>query len=84
MLRTKTGRLSDLVNSNHRADWSNLNVKLKALQPGELLTVTCPAQVTIPSFRSIILTTGRRLHSGEWRLSTKTEKRKIHCFLSPR
>ena len=81
---TRIGRLSDLAQTRRRADWSGLNQKLKSLQPGEDLIVQCPPDKTLAAFRSTILTNGRRFHRGEWALATRTEGRKLHCFLAPR
>ena len=80
----QTGRLSDLAVQGHKADWSALNEKLKAIEPGETLSVTCPKGVAIAKFRSLILTNGRRFHRDGWAISTRTQGNVIHCFLSPR
>jgi hypothetical protein len=84
-LRTRIGRVSELLDiPRQRSDWSGLNSQLKALEPGQQLEVVTPTNLTVPSFRSTILTAGQRIHKGDWRLCTRTEGRKIHCFLAPR
>ena len=80
----KISRLSDLTDLGHRADWSKLTDRLQKLDPGAVITETCPTWIAVKSFRSTILTIGNRVHTGDWRLSTRTYGRKIHCFLAPR
>ena len=80
--RIRTGRLSDLV-SDRKTDWSDLRKKLKAMEPGEVLIVTPPPGVSLPQLRCAILVCGRRIHTGDWRVSTRTKARNIHCFLAP-
>ena len=82
-VKSTSGRLSDLAQLGHRADWSVLNEKLKTIQPGEMLVVSCPKEVTVKSLRSTILTNGKRFHSGQWVLSTRTKGKSIYCFLVP-
>ena len=82
-LRVRDGRLSDLAQAGHRADWSGLNDKLKAIEPGEVVSVECPKGVSLPAFRSTILTNGKRFHRGEWSLTTRKEGNVLHCFLAP-
>lgn len=78
------GRISDLANMRPRANWSPINARLKALQPGEVLNIPCPSGMKMGSFRSTILTNGNRYHRLEWCISTRTEGNILHCFLSPR
>lgn len=82
-LRVKNGRLSDLAQAGHRADWSGLNDKLKAIEPGEVVSAECPKGVSLSAFRSTILTNGKRFHQGAWVLTTRKEGSVIHCFLAP-
>lgn len=81
---TKTGRLSDLADARHRADWSAFTKQLKDLEPGDRVCFECPARISVPAFRSTILTVGNRIHAGDWRVSTRTYGRKVHCFLALR
>ena len=64
-----------------RTDWSWLNGKLKKLQPGESLSVECPAGIEMRTMRSLILTNGRRFHRGEWRVCTRTVGRVVMVYL---
>ncbi len=83
-LQMRAGHLSDLVQATHREDWSAMNVQLKAIQPGEVLAITCPNHLTVSAFRSRILTNGRRFHlNTNWTLATRTSGRTISCFLRP-
>ena len=85
-VRSSTGRLSDLVASPRkgRADWSKTTDKLRTLEPGHVLNLELPRNVSMPRFRSTILTAGRRIHTGDWALTTRTEGHVLHCFLAPR
>jgi hypothetical protein len=84
-LETRVGRLSELAEAGHRADWSALNARLKALQPGEVFIVTCPPGMKIPAFRSTLLTNGKRFHkASDWVFRTRTEGTRIHCYLAPK
>jgi hypothetical protein len=80
----KAGRLSDVI-PNRRADWSQLNDLISKLEPGESLALECPSSTSLDLFRSIILNSGRRRHTGDWRVSTQTDlgKRIVRCFLIP-
>lgn len=80
-VQTIAGRTSDLADLKMRSDWSELNAKLKVIEPGEVETVMCPLGISLSHLRSTILTNGRRFHKGDWRFTTRTEYRKIHCFL---
>jgi len=81
---SSTGRLSELAERKQRADWSKVNQQIRALQPGELLKLSCPSSISMASFRSTVLTAGKRIHRNEWGLSTRTEGKKLLCFLAPR
>ena len=86
-IRTKTGHVSDLAEMipRSRSDWSEVRGKLRDLDPGGMLTVICPRERKVTDVRSILLTAGARIFpKGEWKLITRTEGRKIHCFLAPR
>lgn len=78
----EVGRISDLGDTRKRADWSEINGKLKALEPGQRLSIKCPDGMKVSALRSTILTNGRRFHKGEWSLTTRTDGRVVHCFLS--
>ena len=83
---TRIGHISDLAGRSQRADWSELNAKIRTLEPGGLLTIECPPGFSIGKFRSTVLTNGRRIHVGklpDWKISTRTDGRKLHVFLSP-
>lgn len=82
-LRYEVGHISDLVGTKQRADWSALNKKIKDIEPGSTLVVTCPLGLSISRFRSTILTAGARIHKGDWKLCTRASGRKISCFLAP-
>ncbi len=82
-MKITTGRLSDVAQQPSRADWSEMNARLKALTPGESLAIECPPGIPVPRLRSTILTNARRFPYGEWRLRTRTAGRTIHCFLIP-
>lgn len=82
-MRIRVGRLSDVAQQSSRHDWSGLNARLKALQPGEALAIECPPGVTVSRLRSTILTNARRFDYGEWRLRTRSAGRVIHCYLAP-
>lgn len=86
-LRTKTGRLSDVLEDDtakQRADWSYLKKDLAALEPGDALTVNCPLSIAVAALQSTILTIGNRVHKGEWAVSTRRDGKKIKCFLVPK
>ena len=83
-MQTKTGHVSDLLTSRQRRDWSELNSKIRAIEPGGLLIAECPSGFSISQFRSTVMTQGRRIHKGEWRLMVRTEGRKLNLFLGPR
>jgi hypothetical protein len=81
-------RLSDVVvGLGYRTDWSEVNERLRALQPGGGLVVECPVGKMVEKIRSTILMSARRIRYGdegnEWRLKTHVEGRKVHCFLVP-
>lgn len=80
--RTRTGKLSDLVPQGSEINWSAIRTKIKAMEPGDVLIVSCPPGFPMPQFRSTILVNGGRIHKGEWRLSTRTKGRSLHCFLA--
>ena len=79
-----TGKISDLVRvSTDDVDWSHLRDDLRALQPGDVLTVKCPHGVKLSRLRSTILTYGRRIFADkEWTVSTRTVGDRVHCFLA--
>jgi hypothetical protein len=86
-VRTENRHLSDLLELplRSRSDWSEVRGKLKRLDPGGVLTVICPKDRNVPDVRSILLTAGARIFpNGDWKMATRTEGRKIHCFLAPR
>lgn len=86
-LKITSEKLSDVVELGHRTDWSELNKRLRALQPGGALIVECPSGMSIGQLRSTILVSARRIKYGDeenqWRLRTHVEGRKVHCFLGP-
>ena len=82
--KIETGHVSELFGMAHRTDRSELNAKLRALEPGDRIAVETPSGTTVAAFRSTILTAAKRMQFGEWRLSTRSQGRKIHCFLVPR
>jgi hypothetical protein len=82
-LQIENGHVSELIGLPHRADRSELNAKLRALEPGDRIAIETPAGMTVAAFRSTILTAGRRMSFGDWKLSTRSQGRKIHCFLAP-
>lgn len=84
LYKIETGHVSELVGLNHRADRSELNAKLRSLEPGGRIAIETPKDMTLSAFRSTILTASRRMDFGDWRLSTRSEGRKLHCFLSPK
>ena len=80
--KTSIGRLSDLAEKiKPRVDWSGLVSDLKALNPGEVLSVRCPHGVTMSQLRSTILTYGHRIHNGDYSVSTRSYKNVVHVFL---
>jgi hypothetical protein len=81
--RIESGHVSELVGLPHRHDRSELNAKLRALEPGDRIAIETPREMTVAAFRSTILTAGRRMQFGDWKLSTRSQGRKIHCFLVP-
>ena len=81
---SKTGRLSDLASVKPRADWSGLRAEIAKLEPGGLVTFDCPPGLSLPRFRSVVLTAGNRIHDGAWKFGTRSAGRKLHCFLGPR
>lgn len=82
-MRMTTGRLSDIAVKRPRIDWSAMNEKLKALQPGERLSIECPLGMATSRLRSTILTRAKHYEYGDWRVRTMTGGRTIHCFLAP-
>lgn len=73
-----------VASTSERADWSGLRKDLRALEPGEVLTVFTPARMTSAKFRSVILVCGKRIfRNSEWAISTRTMKDRILCFLVP-
>jgi hypothetical protein len=69
---------------NRKIDWSSVKEKIKVLEPGEVVIVICPAGKDFKSFRSAVIVSGGRLHKGEWKFATRTDGKKLHCFLAPR
>lgn len=85
LIEGNIGRLSDLTEVKHRADWSELRSQIAGIEPGQRLTLHCPPERSMGAFRSTVITTGKRLHTGDrWQFTTRTENRTLHCFLSPR
>lgn len=82
-VKSKVGRIH-IHDIRTRNDWSDVNSKLRALRPAQVVSFECPANVEVAKLRSAILTNAKRFHTGEYLVSTRTEGRTIHCFLARR
>ncbi len=77
------GVLSAVAEMPQRKDWSVTRKKLEALEPGDVVIFTCPPGISMPAFRSTIITMGRRLSFEGLKICTRTRRRDLHCFLGP-
>ncbi len=82
-MKITPGRLSDVMAQPGRYNWFEINSRVKALQPGDSVSVEVPALIPVRKLRSAILTNARRFDYGPWRVSTRTSGRTIRCFLVP-
>ncbi len=83
-IETSSGSILDLVSPEPQINWSALRTKIGKIEPGDVLVVSVPPGSDFKKFRCTLLVNGNRIHTGDWRVSTRKRGNNLHCFLSPR